>query len=203
MKNMSTIIVSVTLGTLILLLIMTLEGRANRSVELKSNFSSVIEETLEILTVNPKYRIDNTDEFVADFVQNLSEVVESDADISVQIMNIDKEKGVLSIRVIEEFQHPNGKNGTVKCDRTVILNRSEQEDENEPIHTVSFYLKKGDVGTDRAYKVYRIPDGKVLSVPAAPTSAEGMFAGWLDTNDYMADFSVPVTQDLIYYALWN
>lgn len=201
MKNISIMMVCVTLGTLMLMLVMTLQGRLNRSMELKSNFSSVIEETLEIMTVNPKYSIHNSDEFIADFVQNLAEVVESDADIVVKVMNSDKEKGMLSVRVIGEYKHPNGKKGTVTCDRTVILNPITEEEKR--MHTVCFFLKKEDVGTSAIYKTYRISDGKTLAVPAVPVSVKGAFNGWLDMNDYMADFSVPVTQDLVYYASWN
>lgn len=201
MKNIATMAVSIMLGGIMLMIVMALQGRTNRSMEINSNLSSVIEETVEIMILDEKYTISNYDEFIADFASELSEKLDTESNIIIKVLNADIERGLLSIKVIEEYSHPNGKKGTVECERNVILNKV-NEDAPET-HTVKFFLKKEDIDNDRPYKVCQVHSGDVVSIPAEPTSVEAAFAGWLDPNDYAADFSVPVTGDLIYYAAWN
>ena len=70
MKNIATMISSIILGAITLLIVMTVQGRMNRSTELESNLSSIIEETVEIMTVDKKYDIEHAEEFLADFQEN-------------------------------------------------------------------------------------------------------------------------------------
>lgn len=201
MKTVVRGIILTCIGAVVMLIIMTVTGRMNRSMELKSNLPSAVEETVEILAVDQKYNIGNTNEYLADFVENLSRILDSDCDLKVEILNTDKEKGLLSVRVTEEFEHPNGKTGTVECERTVILNKLEQPELKT--YTVRFYANKADIGAGESYKTCQVLEGDVITAPAAPQMEGKTFAGWKDSNDYIADFSVPVAQDLVYYADWN
>lgn len=123
MKNVAIIIVSVLMWTAALSIVMTMLGRMNRSMELQSSLPSIVEETVANMTVDKKYEINNTNEFIADLVANLSIRLDTDSAIMVEITGKDMKKGLLAVRVTENFKHPNGKKGTVKCERTVILNR--------------------------------------------------------------------------------
>ena len=123
MRSMAMNIVNILLACITLLIVMSVYGRINHSMELKSNLSSIVEETVEHMTVNPKYNIGNTNEFLADFVEMLSVALDTESDITVEIFQCDKEKGILSVNVIASYQHPNGKTGSVACERTVILNK--------------------------------------------------------------------------------
>lgn len=189
------------IGAAVMLIIMTLTGRMNRSMELKSNLPSAVEETVENLAVEQKYNIGNTNEYLADFVENLSRILDSDCDLRVEILSTDEEKGLLSVRVTEEFLHPNGKPGTVECERTVILNKLYKPEPKK--YTVKFYASKTDIGAGECYKTCQVQEGDVLTTPAAPQMEGKTFIGWKDSNDYIADFSAPVIQDLVYYADWN
>ncbi len=40
-------------------------------------------------------------------------------------------------------------------------------------------------------------------MPEEPGSAAEGFLGWKDVNDYIADFSLPVEQERVYYAQWG
>ncbi len=195
MKNMIMLLVSAVLGVLTMLIVMTVDGRSNRSMELKSNLSSAVEETVEIMSTG-KYDISNTNAFLADFTQNLSGILDSDADITVKILNVDKEKGMLGVRVTAAFVHPNGKPGTVGYERNVVLNKREETEVQT--YTVQFYLQP-----DKIYKTYSLCEGDSIHVPENPTSESGTFTGWADAEGYLADFSQPVEQDLSYYAVWN
>lgn len=200
MKNIVTMVVSMLLGAVTLLIVMVVNGRMNRSMELKSNLPSAVEETVEILA-DQKYSIGNANEYLADFVENLARILDSDCDLKVEIISKDTEKGLLSVRVTEEFLHPNGKNGTVECERTVILNKL-YEPEPE-IYTVRFFVNKSDIGVVECYKSIQVLEGDMITAPAAPQVEGKTFAGWKDSNDYIVNFSAPVTQDLVYYAAWN
>lgn len=198
MKSFVMMMISAILGGIALMIVMTIDGRSNRSMELQSNLPSAVEETVEIMSVDQKYNINNPNEYLADFVENLSVLLDSDSGIRVDVLSTDTDKGLLSIRVTEEFKHPNGKAGTVECERTVILNKLE-EPETET-YTVRFRLAPN---TQKSYKSYRVMAGDILTVPTEPKVEGRTFAGWEDENGYLADFSQPVTQDLDYYALWN
>lgn len=201
MKNIGLICVSALLGGLMLMIVMSMEGRNNRNMELKMNLPSVVEATIENMMLDKKYNINNYNEFLADFVSNMSVNLDTDSDIMVKVLKADKEKGLLAIKVIEEYSHPNGNRGTVECERTVILNKLPEA--TEETYTVKFFLKKEDMASGRPYKVCQVRAENVVATPANPISTDGVFSGWLDPNDYAADFSIPVTGDLMYYAAWN
>ena len=188
MKNLVLGIVSAVAGMLLLAILMTNGGRVNRSMEVKSNLPSAVEETVENLA-EKKYTINDRNAYIADFVENLTETLDTDSEISVEVLAVDQVKSVMSIRVTEKYKHPNGKEGTTDCERTVILDKV---DEPEPeSFKVRFYI--GNV----LYKAYTVYEGDLISAPAAPQ--EGV-NGWKDMNGYLADFSQPVMQDLTYYA---
>lgn len=203
MRNVVTMVVSAILGVLSLMIVMSISGRSDRNMELKSSFSSVVEETVESMANSEKYSIDNVNQFICDMVENLSVVIDSDSELQVSIQQIDKDKGILTVSVTEEFTHPNGKPGSIETEKTVILNGKEPEPEVQQ-HTVSFYFSKENMDEGRScYKQYLVDAGKNVTVPKDPSADGKSFAGWKDSNDYLADFSVPVEQDLAYYAVWN
>lgn len=169
-------------------------------MELKSNLPSAVEETVEIMAIDKKYSIGNYNEYIADFISNMSDVLDSDSAIMVEVINADKERGLLSIRVTEEYKHPNGKIGKVDCERTVILNKVDVD--VPETFTVKFWVTNA-AGEQKCYKSYKILEGDSPVTPVNPTNAYASFNGWVDSNGYLADFSQPVTQDLEYYAVWN
>lgn len=184
MKNVVMVIVSALIGVLTLAIVMTVGGRTNRSMEIKSNLPSAVEETVENLA-EKNYTINDRNAYIA---EGLMKTLDTDSDIRIEVLAADKEKAIMSIRVTEEFKHPNGREGTTECERTVILNKV---DEPEPeSYEVRFYV--GNV----LYKSCVVLEGDLISAPVTPQGA----SGWKDANGYLADFSQPVTQELTYYA---
>lgn len=202
---MKIVVRSVTLtliSAVVLLILMAVMGRMNRSTEINSNLSSVMEETLQNMVVDPKYTISNRDEYIADFTEQISALMDTDSDIRVEIEKADKERGMLAVKVTEEFEHPNGNQGTTANDRTVILNKLEEDEPGE--FTVKFYLSKEDMNADiSCYKTYHLNEGDTVPVPASPQKEGAVFSLWKDNSDYIADFTVPIEQDMVYYAAWN
>ena len=193
MKNIILMISGTIIGVLTLMIVMSVEGRMNRSMELQSSLSSAVEETVENALLKKKYSINNTNEFLADLVSELSVLLDTKSDITVDVLQCDKEKGILAVKVTASFLHPNGKPGTVTCERNVILNKLQESEELE-YYKIQFFV--GDV----VYKAYDVLENDLIAEPVAPSSADSTFYGWVDKNGYLADFSQPVTQNLSYYA---
>lgn len=197
MRNVVIIIVTFLLGIIALVSVMTITGRTDRQTELSANLSSAVEETVNTLLVKKQYEIADREEFIADFRENLAEVLDSDCEITVDVTGMDLQKGLLSVKVTAEYTHPNGGPGSVICERTVIFDPVKVLDDG--LCTVSFYLKAGE----SCYKLYKLASGECAAIPKAPQSESGRFAGWYDENGNLADFSQPVTQNMTYYARWS
>ena len=116
-------ITGIALGVLTLLIVMTITGRMNYASELESQLSSVLEEALWNLTAEKKYTVSDTEEFLADVVENLAATLDAETGLSVRIQKADMEKGLLSVEVVRSFRYPGGAEGHVSCSRTVLLNR--------------------------------------------------------------------------------
>ena len=95
---------------------------------------------------------------------------------------------MMGMKVTETFYHPNGRQGSVTCERTVILDPSEGVEDLE--YKVRFYIN------GHLYKACMVLAGETVNEPVKPDG----ISGWQDENGYLADFSQPVTQDLTYYA---
>ena len=60
-------------------------------------------------------------EFIADFMEALLVQINSDCSIKVNVLDVDYQKGLLSVEVIEKYKHPIGTEGQVSVKRTVIM----------------------------------------------------------------------------------
>lgn len=197
MKNAAIMIVSVILGVIALASVMTITGRTDRQTELSANLSSAVEETVNTLLVKKQYQLADREEFIADFRENLAKVIDSDCDITVNVAGMDLQKGLLSVRVTAEYEHPNGEPGSVTCERTVIFDQTKAEEVG--ICVVRFYLAPGG----ECYKQYKLHPGECPAPLKSPQSAYGSFAGWFDADGNLIDFSQPVDRDMTYYARWS
>lgn len=192
MKNTILIITTTILGVLVLMTVMTINGRMNRSMEVTSSLPSIVEETIENMTQNPKYSIHNTNEFAADLSENLAVTVDAVSNVRVDVLQCDKDRGILSVKVMLDYKHPNGNTGTIACERLAIFNKIEENEKNE--YRVSFFI-----GSD-LYKEYVVPEGAALPEPVTPILGEGVFIGWVNSSGGTADFTQPVLEDVVYFA---
>ena len=197
MKLIIRAIVTTCIAGVIFLTIMAVSGRMNRSMDLKSNLPSVAEGTAENL-LTKKYDVTDKAQLEADFLETLADTLDSDSDIRLKVNAADTAKQLLSVSVKEEFKHPNGKDGTVSYDRTVIVNKLKEEEPE--ICQVSYYLSSTD--TDD-YKCYEVLTGDVIPIPKNPVLEGKNFMGWFDAEGNALDQSMIVTQNTVYYAKWN
>ena len=193
MKNMIMMIISVVIGVLTLMIIMTTEGRSSHSMELHNNLPSVMEEAMYNMAISKDYTIENTNELLADTLEHLIFALDAPCDLRVDVLSCDKEHGILSLRATAAFLHPNGNPGEVTCERTVILDTVPQE-------TTSFYTITFFVGNE-LYKQYTISENDSITAPVPPAAPTGMvFHGWKTSSGTAAVFNQPVTSNLTYYA---
>lgn len=193
MKNIILLLVCTFSGVITLMLIMTMYGRINRSMELKSNLSSVVEETLGNVMVNEKYGVRNTTEMVADVVEAFVYTIDAKSDAQIDIFQCDKERGIISVLVTFLYKHPNGKQGSIEAERTVIYNRTNIE---EPLEKYKVQFLVGE----ECYKIYEVCANCMISPPIEPKVDGKTFVGWTNSDGASADFTNPIGEDVIYYA---
>ena len=197
MKLIIRAIVTTCIAGVIFLTIMAVSGRMNRSMELKSNLPSAAEETAENLLAK-KYDVVDKNQLEADFLETLTDALDSDSDIRLKVNAADKEKQLLSISVTEEFKHPNGKPGTVSYDRTAVVNKLQEE--VLETYQISYYLTNTDT---ECYKCYAVHADDMVPVPKDPVAEGKTFTGWADAEGNALDQNMTITQDAAYYAVWN
>ena len=104
-----------------IIIVMTLCGTNMRQNELNRAVDSALQDTVENQFDNKTYSVSSNDEFIADFMEALLVQVNSDCSIKVNVLDVDYQKGLLSVEVIEKYKHPIGTEGEVSVKRTVIM----------------------------------------------------------------------------------
>lgn len=196
MKNIAAMFGVFFLGILVVACVMTSGGRSNREMELADNLPAAVEETVSDLMEEKNYDITSENEMIADMVEDLSRKLDSNSDITVNIENIDVAKGLMSIKVVASYQHPNGKEGSVSCERTVVFNKL--QDDLAELCQVRFLVDDA-----RTYKTCNVWLGDTVSAPSEPTVSGKTFDCWVDVEGNPVDFTQPVIQSQIYYAKYS
>lgn len=197
MRNTVSIITAVLIGALALLGVMVIAGRNGRNTELSAMLPSAVEEAVDTALVKKQYGIADEAELAADVSESVAQAVDSDGDITVEVIGSDLEKGVLSVRVTADFKHPDGKDGSVSHERTVVLERPGTPE--QALCEVSFYEERGG----ECHKKVLVKEGEFLTEPLPPVMEGKTFVCWEDESGAPADFTQPVTADAVYYAKWK
>mgnify|MGYP004568255025 FL=1 len=200
MKNLIISIFAALIGICCLGIVCVISGKDARQMELNSNVGNAVEGTvshcMENLGTETDQRI-----FLADAVTAAVCELHTDSEVSVRIWGADEKKGLLGMEVEEMFRYPNGRKGKAARSRIVILDR---EKEKKGSHTVKFYRNKAEMQEDAdCYKSYVVADGEKIKEPREPQMEGMIFEGWHDINDYIADFSQEVQEDIVYYGAWE
>lgn len=104
-----------------IVIVMTLWGINIRQNELNNAVNGALKETIENQFDSKTYSVNSNDELVADFMEALLVQINSDSTIAVNVLDVDYQKGVLSVEVIEKYKHPIGTEGQVSVKRTAIM----------------------------------------------------------------------------------
>ena len=165
MKNAAMIIVSAIMGFLILGIVLTIGGSMNRRCEVETILPSAMEKTVEGMPF-AEAGCSSGELVIAECVELPAEI-DTDSDVVLKVYQNDVQKGVLSMKLQEKFQHPNGMEGTAEAVRTII--REERENVSKEQYRVRFYRnREGMLGEgsnvcsrrqNREAMVWYLPDG--------------------------------------------
>ena len=112
----------ITISAIIsIVIVMTLCGTNMRQNELNRAVDSALQDTVENQFDSKTYSVSSNDEFVADFMEALLVQINSECSIIVNVLDVDYQKGLLSVEIIEKYKHPIGTEGQVSVKRTVIM----------------------------------------------------------------------------------
>ena len=141
MKNIVYGIVFAVLGVLIVLVLLTVNGKMTRQAEIDDSLASAVENAVDNCLNRKNYSIEDNKEFIADLNQEILAQIENDADIEIQINKADKQKGILSIKVIEHFKNPNTKESKQEYSTTAVLDGQEKN----KYYKITFEDGKGNI----------------------------------------------------------
>ncbi len=170
MKQVVFGVVCTLILTFILMIVMTVYGRNLRQTEAEHTLAEAVDTAMEDL-LTEEYVVSSSDVFVAEFLQLLLSQLKSTSDVRVSILEADEKLGILSVEIVETYQHPNGKEGTVSEVRTVILDKPQEK--VKEYKKVSFYT-----GDNELYKEYTLLEDALCTVPLPPKKEGKNFWGW-------------------------
>lgn len=175
MKNIIIGICSFVLLGLLLLTIYTIHGRSIRQAELDQALEDAMEQAVAFTGETHPDGPQNDQELTALFLEKFAAQIDSNLQVTVHILDIDQQKGLLSAEAVASFRHPTGKEGKVACRRTVIRESLVQEEEKE--YCCIDYVVNGS-----SYKTYHVQKGSSLMIPGIPQCAGKKFLGWRERD---------------------
>lgn len=119
MKNIAIGILSTALLLLVMLLGATIYGRSARYTELENALNSSMEAAMEDRNGPRNTAPSDNQEFAALFMERFIEQIDSSSDVKVEILSIDVDNGLLSVKATENFKHLNGKEGQISVVKTI------------------------------------------------------------------------------------
>lgn len=156
---------------------MVSSGRNIRKNELEKTLDYAIEQAIKPLIRNKSAQI--TEEICLETLKrNMLTGLESDSDITVSIMGIDVEKGILSVQAEEKFKNPLGKSESIQAERTIVLENYNLGEKG--LYTITYKVDNA------VYKEYTLKEGSCLPIPVKPTEN---FQCWLDEAGKIVNFS--------------
>lgn len=120
MKKALMSVFSMLIIIIFFLIAFTLHGRNARQTELDNALMTSMKQSMDVLLVE-KGRPESEEEWKAMFLQTLVSQIESESELAVHILEMDMEKGILSVEAVLTFTHPIGTEGKVSAMETVIL----------------------------------------------------------------------------------
>lgn len=92
-----------------------------RKKEVNSTLNFVVDNALDNAMNKKTYTIDDSDELVADVVQQMLYTYENDAEITIEIAEADENSGLLSLNVTENYTNPDGTQSSNSYEKSVML----------------------------------------------------------------------------------
>lgn len=120
MKNMLVAFYSMLIGIIVILIGVTIYGRNTRQTELNNALKIAMEDAMVCLLYE-EGKPETEEEWKAAFVQLLAIQINSVSDLSVDFLEANMEKGILSVEATLTWNHPIGTRGSVSNRMTAII----------------------------------------------------------------------------------
>ena len=174
MKNVVTGVMMSIMMALFIIIILTTDDRTIRINEVNTALADALDESLNVLDIN-KYSIADTDELIADVTQGLLVQIESDADITVNVMDADRSRGIVTMEAVENFIKPTGAAGQTAVTRTILLEKQQVQDTYDEDNRQFNITYLNTDGTE--YMTYSIKKNEQLIIPSAPDNTHWEYSG--------------------------
>ncbi len=187
---------------LVVLGVLTVEGRTAREQKLKDSVQQAAASTLYSIYQEKNVNMESQDILVDEFTKRLRQLLHSDTsgqqdapvEFQVKVAGVDAQHGLLSVHVTETFTHPNGRKGTASCDTTAVI----EQPKDTPCYTISYRYP------NRLYKEYTLLEGMSWKQPANPSVKGQAFQYWVDdATGEKASFPETVTENKGYTAVFR
>lgn len=199
---LGTVVLSITL--IVASILFSLDSRSIRQQEIENALEEALKSCAESIWVNSTYAAQTEDEFAADLIQTITTQIESDSAVSIRILDLDNEKGIVSAEAVLKYKYPNGKTGTVSTVKTVIMEKNvfNPDADIKQTYTVAFYLP--DVPEDELYKQYKVLENAACIVPENPEIEGKTFVRWQTADGTEVNPStLQVVSDVSLFAVFN
>ncbi len=198
---LGTVVLSITL--IVASILFSLDSRSIRQQEIENALEEALKSCADIWA-DSTYTAQTEDEFAADLIQTITTQIESDSAVSIRILDLDNEKGIVSAEAVLKYKYPNGKTGTVSTVKTVIMEKNvfNPDADIKQTYTVAFYLP--DVPEDELYKQYKVLENAACIVPENPEIEGKTFVRWQTADGTEVNPStLQVVSDVSLFAVFN
>lgn len=198
---LGTVVLSITL--IVASILFSLDSRSIRQQEIENALEEALKSCADIWA-DSTYTAQTEDEFAADLIQTITTQIESDSAVSIRILDLDNEKGIVSAEAVLKYNYPNGKTGTVSTVKTVIMEKNvfNPDADIKQTYTVAFYLP--DVPEDELYKQYKVLENAACIVPENPEIEGKTFVRWQTADGTEVNpRTLQVVSDVSLFAVFN
>lgn len=198
---LGTVVLSITL--IVASILFSLDSRSIRQQEIENALEEALKSCADIWA-DSTYTAQTEDEFAADLIQTITTQIESDSAVSIRILDLDNEKGIVSAEAVLKYKYPNGKTGTVSTVKTVIMEKNvfNPDADIKQTYTVAFYLP--DVPEDELYKQYKVLENAACIVPENPEIEGKTFVRWQTADGTEVNPStLQVVSNVSLFAVFN
>lgn len=199
---LGTVVLSITL--IVASILFSLDSRSIRQQEIENALEEALKSCAESIWVNSTYAAQTENEFAADLIQTITTQIESDSAVSIRILDLDNEKGIVSAEAVLKYKYPNGKTGTVSTVKTVIMEKNvfNPDADIKQTYTVAFYLP--DVPEDELYKQYKVLENAACIVPENPEIEGKTFVRWQTADGTEVNpRTLQIVSDVSLFAVFN
>lgn len=190
MKHVIYGVLSIVLIVLVVVSLVTVAGRHTREQELKQALRQAVEESVDQVFIQGKYKLDSKEELVADFTSLLVERLhtkDAGQKLRVDIAGVDEQKGLLSVHVEEAYTHPNGRKGVVETETTIAL----EQEIRKAVYEIHYVIpqeickaaQKSGTPLPTEYRSFILEEGCSMKAPLNPPGiGNKKFLSWADEN---------------------